>query len=172
MTIPASVSGLMRRGIQQWQQVTCALLVAVALAVTVGALVIVYRVDQRRDRDAAIVSAAKEFTIAILNFRYTESGDIVTKTDSLTTGELAAQLADSHGALAATLRGSRVISGVSAVTSAIVSATTTHSIALVAAKSIVSNAHEDQAEQRVLRWQLTLERRGERWLVSNLEFVP
>jgi Mce-associated membrane protein len=172
MSIAVGATRSLRNGLRRWQGVLCILLVAVAVAITIGALVIVYRAHERHDRDAAIVASTKEFTAALLNLQYTQPGDILNKLDGLTTGELAGQLAAGHVDFDATLRDSRVRSTGSAVTSAIVSATNTDSTALVAAKAMVTNAHGDQPQQRSLRWELTLERRGERWLVSELEFVP
>lgn len=59
-----------------------------------------------------------------------------------------------------------------ATSAGVVSADDAHAVVLVAVNATVTNKQAPAPAQRVYRMRITLDRVGEAWLASNMEFVP
>lgn len=130
--------------------------------------------QERREQTAA-AAAASEVASSQVEKLITVSGAAAQESvDSLldgATGDFRAELEAQADRLRDALTDGKVSTTGEVVSTGVVSATDDRVTVLVAATGSVRNKHTDEPEPRNYRLSVDLEKMGDRWLVSGLEFV-
>lgn len=87
------------------------------------------------------------------------------------TGEFARQFEAFYATFASVVREQQVTSRGSVQSVALASLTERKAVALVAARAVVASKANKRDLQRAYRFEVTLTKRGERWLISGMKFV-
>lgn len=130
---------------------------------------------QERHEQAAAAEAASEAATAQVEKLITVSGS--TAQDSINslldgaTGDFRAEFEAQAGRIRRTLADSDVETTGEVVSTGVVRASDTRATVIVAATGTVQNKQAEQPQPRNYRLSVDLEKVGDRWLVSGLEFV-
>lgn len=144
----------------------------IGLMVAATWLVILQQTASARDADRAAAVAAARQTVATMTTtdpaRAQESFQHLTE---MATGPFGQQLQAQSETFVRVVQGAAVTSRSEITESALVSGDDRRATVLVVANSVVQNAQAPRGEPRQYRMKLELDKQGDRWLVSNLEFV-
>ena len=132
-----------------------------------------------QDRDERITTAARKVTLAFLDVDYRDMDPRVKKVLALATGNFKKQYQQTSVNLTAAAREGQAVSSGSIRYVGISTVKDRSAKVYVAADSTVSNLAMEEArkkgetvdDKRYYRFQLTLVRVGERWLLDDLQFV-
>lgn len=132
--------------------------------------------DWHRDRDtlhqrqAAIDAASAEVTHLISVSGSASTADLA-QLRAGATSAFAAELAAEASNLTAQLRAHDVVARGSVTSAGVGQSAADHSTVFIAASGTVSNTSSSSAQTRLYRFKVDMQRVGDQWLVSGLEFV-
>lgn len=134
---------------------------------------------EAQDRDERITTAARKVTLAFLDVDYRDMDPRVKKVLALATGNFKKQYQQTSVNLTAAAREGQAVSSGSIRNVGISTVKENSAKVYVAADSTVSNLAMEEArkkgetvdDKRYYRFQLTLVRVGDRWLLDDLQFV-
>lgn len=129
-------------------------------------------VTAQRDRDTAMVEAARNSVTALLSIDHTRARDDVQRVLELSTGTFREDFAKSADDFVATAEKSRAVTKGTISAAALDSAAEDNGVVLVAASSQVSNSSGAREDPRPFRMSVTVTRDGGQFKMSDLEFVP
>ena len=146
--------------------------VLVALVVTGG--VLVWQLQQAQavqDRRTAVLQAASQHAVTFLTVDYRHMREDTAAVLAMAAGQFKQQYAASRPRLQQLVAQNRTISTGKVLSAGVVSSDDDSARAIVVADSEVRNLASSQPQPRHYRLQLDLTRQGERWLVTDLQFV-
>lgn len=148
------------------------LIVAIGGGVWAGFLYREHRqVAADAQRDELIVATTRQMVANLVTLRYSSADADVKRIQAGTTGDFKNQFGDTTGSFAAVLKEGKVDSTGAATSVALIGADDDSAQAIAAVTSTVKNSEAPQGQQRVYRMKVDLTKQGDRWLVSNMEFV-
>lgn len=119
-----------------------------------------------------VTEAARRQTLAFLTVDYTDMDPLIAEVLAGSTGKFKEQYERARGRLVASARDSRAMSTGKVLSVGVGDVDDTGATVFVAADSEVSNRSTGgRTQQRYHRLRLTLTRRGDTWLTSDLRFV-
>ncbi|GAB25425.1 hypothetical protein GOPIP_084_00080 [Gordonia polyisoprenivorans NBRC 16320 = JCM 10675] len=122
-------------------------------------------------RDNEITAAATQEVANLVTLRYGSADADVQRIRDGATGEFLNQIGDSTGGFAAVLKQGQVDSTGEASAISILSSSDDTATVIAAVTSQVKNSEAPEGQPRVYRMKLQLAHVGDRWLVSDVEFV-
>lgn len=122
-------------------------------------------------RDNEITTAATQEVANLVTLRYGSADADVQRIRDGATGEFLNQIGDSTGGFAAVLKQGQVDSTGEASAISILSSDDDKATVIAAVTSQVKNSEAPEGQPRVYRMKLQLAHVGDRWLVSDVEFV-
>ncbi|MBS4102992.1 hypothetical protein [Tsukamurella paurometabola] len=161
-----------RRQVAVFASVAALLIGTVAAGAGAGWFLVQHRdANQARDRDKSVMDTAGRVAADLVTLRAGSADDDIKKIQESSTGEFRQQIGDSTSSFAAVLRQGEVDSTGKASQLAIEESGDDQSVVLAAVTSTLKNSESPEAQQRVYRMRVTLDRSGSNWLVSKVEFV-
>ncbi len=146
--------------------------VLVALVVTGG--VLVWQLQQAQavqDRRTAVLQAASQHAVTFLTVDYRHMRKDTAAVLAMAAGQFKQQYAASRPRLQQLVAQNKTISTGKVLSAGVVSSDDDSARAIVVADSEVRNLASSTPQPRHYRLQLDLTRQGERWLVTDLQFV-
>ena len=122
-------------------------------------------------RDSDITTAARQVVANLVTLRHGTADADVQRIRDGATGEFLNQIGDTTGGFAAVLQQGQVDSTGEAGEVAILSSNDDTATVIAAVTSEVKNSQAPEGQPRVYRMKLQLAHVGDRWLVSDVEFV-
>ena len=120
----------------------------------------------------AVTEAAREETLAFLTVDYKDMDPLIEKVLAGSTGTFKEQYERAKVTLKSSAQDSQAVSSGKVVAVGISDIDDSEAVVFVAADSQVQNkSTKGKAQPRYYRLKLTMVRKGERWLTSNLQFV-
>ena len=160
-----------RGGRRPWLVVAAAVLV-IGLVVAATWLAIAQQAGAARDADrAAAVSAARQTVVTMTTTDPAHAQQSFQQLTELATGSFGQQLQAQSETFVRVVQSAGVTSRSEITESALQSGDDRRATVLVVANSVVQNSQAPQGEPRQYRMKLDLDKQGDRWLVSNLDFV-
>ncbi len=154
--------------------VVLALLVVVAVAAAVLAAASLSRVAaaaERSDRRAAVLDSARQQAVNFTTLDYRHLDRDLGRVLRGATGDFRRQFRAGTKDLSALVTQNKAVSRGQVLDAGLVSSDADSARVLVVADSTVTNAADPKPQKRHYRMQLDLVRHGDRWLVSDLQFV-
>ena len=146
--------------------------VLLALVVTGGVLVWQLRQAQAvEDRRTAVLQAASEHAVTFLTVDYRHLRKDAAAVLEMAAGQFKQQYAASRPRLEQLVAQNKTVSTGKVLSAGVVSSDDDSARVIVVADSEVKNLASPQPQPRHYRLQLDLTRQGERWLVTDLQFV-
>ena len=127
--------------------------------------------DAALARDNDITTAARQVVANLVTLRHGSADADVQRIRDGATGEFLNQIGDTTGGFAAVLKQGQVDSIGEANEVAILSSSDDTATMIAAVTSQVKNSEAPEGQPRVYRMKLQLAHVGDRWLVSDVEFV-
>lgn len=135
--------------------------------------------EKADDRDLAVRSAATAATKAFLEVDHQNMDPLIEKVLSLSTGTFKNQYETAKASLKSEAERAEAVASGAVRKVGIGAITADHAVVYVAADSKISNtliekeraAGKDVDDQRYYRFQLDMEKVGDRWLLENLQFI-
>ena len=171
------VSRLRLRGVptaRRGEFVLLALAAVVLVASLVLLAVVVPRLLQARETDArqdAVLQAARQHAVNFTTLDYRELDEGLGRVLKGSTGDFREQFEAGTSDLKKLVTENQAVAEGEALEAGIVTVDDDSARVLVVADSTVTNAGTENPDKRHYRIQMDLVREGERWLVSDLEFV-
>jgi Mce-associated membrane protein len=146
--------------------------VVIALVVAATWIAILEQTASARDADrAAAVATARQTVITMTTTDPTRAQESFQQLTELATGSFGQQLQAQSDTFVRVVQGAGVTSRSEITESGFVAGDDRRATVLVVANSVVQNSQAPQGEPRQYRMKLELDKQGDRWLVSNLDFV-
>lgn len=146
--------------------------VFLVLAVTAGVLgSMVAAADDRADRRAAAVATAEEVATGMLELDFRNSPETIDRMLAVSTGPLREQLTALSATLTSLLDQGQVSSDGTITAAGIETIDDTSAQVLLAAQATVRNAELPDGQLRTYKMVVTVQRDGDRWLASAVDFV-
>ncbi|MDQ4086347.1 MAG: hypothetical protein M3165_11070 [Actinomycetota bacterium] len=124
-----------------------------------------------QDRRTAVLQAATDHVSTFLSIDYRQAPQDTAAVLRTAAGEFERQYSASRDRLHQLVRQNRTVSTGTVLSAGVVSSDADSARVIVVADSQVRNVASPQPQPRHYRLQLDLARQGDRWLVTNLEFV-
>jgi Mce-associated membrane protein len=159
------------RGTRAAATIVASVLVVVLLAVAGGVLWYVRAQHDHEQRDDAITVAAREAVLALLTLDPENVQGSLDRVLASSTGGWREQFAQQADQFTQIVRNGQVRATATITASAIQSADDNRATLLVLANSQIRNVESPQGYPGVYRVLLGLELQGDRWLVSDVQFV-
>ncbi|MFF3572712.1 hypothetical protein ACFYXQ_33580 [Nocardia jiangxiensis] len=149
------------------------LVVAVIALTTVTAVMLVDNraISAHKQRDAAVLAAARRMVVDLTTLNRTSVEPDITRILAETTGSFRDQFTHQADTFRQVIGKGAVTSTGSVVESGLISADDGQAQVLVASTSTVQNSDAPNGQQRVYRMKVSVQHVGDEWLVSNVEFV-
>ncbi|MFJ2667476.1 hypothetical protein ACIO14_24335 [Nocardia fluminea] len=130
------------------------------------------RANQRADdRQQAALDAARRIAVQLVTLNHDSAKQNLDAIAADSTGSFRDQWDKIANSFVSVLESGKVQSGGEVKEAGIVMISDDHATVLTAVTSTVKNTEAPDGQQRVYRMKMTLDNTGERWLVSNVEFV-
>jgi Mce-associated membrane protein len=127
--------------------------------------------EQGAAREAAL-GAARQVALDLVNLNTGTVDQAVDRLANSATEAFKPELTKQAEAIRQTVAQAKVSAQGTVSEAALSQSDTGRAVALAAVQATVSNAESPAGQPRQYRFRISLERIGDRWLVSNLEFVP
>lgn len=146
-------------------------LVAVALAFTVRLVIVDHQVGADDDRRQAVLQAARQQALNFTTIGYKTVDRDIDRVIAGATGDFKASYQQNRKTIKETVTKNKSTSKGEVLDAGLVSIDSDSAVALVVADASVTNVAYKKPTLRNYRMQLDLAKVGDRWLVSDIQFV-